>query len=179
MCWKTKGVRKVSDGIVHPFLDPCVHLYSHYHTSTHRRTHASISWPVCASVCWSRVMAIHLHRRSSVKVWIFVQTSTPAWAGSTEPECWMVWTVSVFEVTWSDLYRCWGDATCLKVSLNSLKMKMPQMTLLSESSSVRSVAWKSNGNTMKCFNHAHKNTEIIFNTSNTVLLPVTFSKCME
>lgn len=61
------------------------------------RRWSSISWRMCACVCWSVVLAIHLHRRSSVRGWIFVQTPTPAWAGSAEP---------AVNAGWSELCRC-------------------------------------------------------------------------
>lgn len=74
MCWKAERVWRVLDGAGHPFLDASV--------------------PVCVEV-W--LIAIHLHRRSSVRGWIFVQTPTPAWAGSAEP---------AVNAGWSELCRC-------------------------------------------------------------------------
>lgn len=103
----------------------------------------------CVRLCvevW--LMAVHLYHRSSVKG---CPHTNWAWAGSTEP---------AVNAGWSELCRCWmwpGERQhrwkCYWRGGCHRKHK---------SSSVRSVAWKSNGNTMICFNHAHKTTEIRF-----------------
>lgn len=61
----------------------------------------------------------------------------------------LIWTASV--LSWRKIFE-----SVLKFTEDE------DATLPNESSSVRSVAWKSNGNTMKCFNHAHKTTEFFF-----------------
>lgn len=136
---------------------------------------SSISWRMCARacVCWSVVNGYTFAPQEfSERLDICPNTSSGlSWVSRTCCECWMVWTVSVLDVTW-------GGATSLEVSL--LKRRMPQKTLLTKSSSVRSVAWKSNRSTRKCLNHAHKTTEISFKFHQTQFHgPATFSKWME
>lgn len=94
-----QNAKKVPDGTVHSFLDPCV----------------------CPCFgAW--LMAMHSHHRSSIKGWIFVQTSTPARAGSTEP---------AVNAGWTELCQCAQyelvRATSLKGSLNRLKMKTAEL----------------------------------------------------